>query len=547
MAYMSRNAVIDQAVQNYLHLRPANSFPAPEDMESELIDHVNNGIALQNVGIPKDRKYKTLTTLPNYVIAQIICELYPVACLSLAGDSKELAMYVDKGAKRGLYVMDDDEIKRIATQYNKEISESDLNEVVTKIKRNAPEKELTKNPDLIAVNNGIFDYKAKTLLPFSPDMVFVSKSGVNYNPQAANVIIHNPEDGTIWDIENWMMSLSDDPQIINLLWELLGAIIRPNVAWNKSIWMYSPTGNNGKGTLCQLMRNLCGEDACDSISVSQFSNDVFLDKLMHVSAIIADENPPGTYLDGAENLKAAITGDPIVINRKYRSKVKFIFRGIIVECINDFPKMRDRTLSFLRRLLIIPMTKCFTGHERKYIKEDYLKRPEVLEYVLKKVLNTNYYCLSEPQACKNMLAEYREYNDPVVEFWNTFSVQFVWDLLPYSFLYDLYKAWHNDSCPAGKLLSKNKFCSELRTVISGNPDWEAPDTPRNRGKKMDAFEPLIEKYNLQEWQDHSYKGFDRELRYRPRFPQDSYRGLVRCAPVSNTGCVVGNENEEERR
>ena len=82
---------------------------------------------------------------------------------------------------------------------------------------------------------------------------------MNYNPNAKNPVIHNPDDGTDWDVESWMADLSDDPEIVNVLWKILGAVIRPNVAWGKAAWLYSESGNNGKGTLCQLMRALCGK------------------------------------------------------------------------------------------------------------------------------------------------------------------------------------------------------------------------------------------------------------------------------------------------
>ena len=121
------------------------------------------------------------------------------------------------------------------------------------------------------------------------------------------------------------------------------------------------------------------------------------------SAITADENDVGTYIDSAAKLKAAITGDTITINRKYLSHLKFKFKGVIIQCINELPRIRDRSDSFLRRILIVPMTKCFTGCERKYIKEDYLRRQEVLEYVLYKVLNMDYDSLSEPQACRDLM------------------------------------------------------------------------------------------------------------------------------------------------
>ena len=50
-----------------------------------------------------------------------------------------------------------------------------------------------------------------------------------------------------------MNTLSDDKGVVTILWQILGAIIRPNVSWNQACFMYSESGNNGKGTLCALM------------------------------------------------------------------------------------------------------------------------------------------------------------------------------------------------------------------------------------------------------------------------------------------------------
>ena len=51
------------------------------------------------------------------------------------------------------------------------------------------------------------------------------------------------------------------------------------------------------------------------------------------------------------------------------------------------------------------------------------------------------------------MAEYKEYNDPVLAFWNGFRGQFKWDLLPFRFLYELYRAWHERYNPGGTGLS----------------------------------------------------------------------------------------------
>ena len=108
------------------------------------------------------------------------------------------------------------------------------------------------------MNNGVYDYSKKRLFDFDPAFVFTSKSHVDFVANAPNPVIYNPEDGTYWDVVSWVKELTDDPEVETLLWQILGAVIRPGVRWNKSAWLYSASGNNGKGTLCTLMRTSAG-------------------------------------------------------------------------------------------------------------------------------------------------------------------------------------------------------------------------------------------------------------------------------------------------
>lgn len=69
----------------------------------------------------------------------------------------------------------------------------------------------------------------------------------------------------------------------------LRGINRPNVAGDKSAWLYSESGNNGKGTLCELMRELCGKKSYAAIPLADFGKDFYLTQLLNASAIIVDE------------------------------------------------------------------------------------------------------------------------------------------------------------------------------------------------------------------------------------------------------------------
>lgn len=105
----------------------------------------------------------------------------------------------------------------------------------------------------------------------------------------------------------------------------------------------------------------------------------------------------------------------------------------MIQCVNELPKLRDKSESMYRRLLVIPFDKRFQGCERKYIKDDYLNRQDVLEYVLYRVLaETDYYELDEPDACSALLDDFRVANDPLRQFADEIFPAASWHLLPAS-------------------------------------------------------------------------------------------------------------------
>ena len=508
----------------------------PQYVEGTILQNIQNEITLVNAA-RSGSKWKALDELLPVQIAEIIAASYPVVRIMTGGISSDsdydlLAIYQEDGDDEGIYMVSDEVFRKLARKYNYSLSMKQFDEMMNALRDMVPRVQPCREPNLIAVNNGIFDFDTKTLMPFSKDYVFMSKSRVDYNPNAINITIHNDEDGTDWDIESWMNTLSDDEDVVETLWQVLGAIIRPNVPWGKSAWFYSESGNNGKGTLCSLMRNLCGEGTYCSISLSDFSKDFMLEPLTHSSAIVVDENDVGTYIDRAANLKAVVTGDVIQINRKFKQPIAYQFRGFMVQCLNEMPRIKDKSDSFFRRQLFIPFTKCFTGAERKYIKQDYLKRKEVLEYVMFKVLNMDYYELSTPEVCKEALAEYKTFNDPTRQFLDEILPQLQWDLVPFTFLRDLYAAWYkkNISSTRDGMKSMQVLTKDIVNLLKEYPEWECEDPRKNirPGNKMDKPEWMIDEYKLEDWYSQTYKGPDRAKKCCTSL-KSYYRGIVRVA------------------
>lgn len=527
---------IRQATRDYL-VSIKGTTPAPADVEEGILALTKNYFDLYNAAAEKGARWRIPTKLMPVQIAEIIESLYQVALIELVDkggselrtQSAVLGIYQESGEYEGLYDCTEATFEKLAGRYCYGMSAKDRIEMIKHLRLIAPHVKLCRKPNLIAVNNGIFDYNTKVLMPFTPDFVFITKSRVDYNPNARNVVIHNPVDNTDWDVENWVCSLSDDPEIVNTLWEVMGAIIRPNVRWNKSAWFYAESGNNGKGTFCELMRNLCGEGTYVSLPLADMSKDFLLEPLINASAIIVDENDVGTYIDKAANLKAIITNDVIQINRKFKTPITYQFHGFMVQCLNELPRVKDKSDSFFRRQLFIPFTKCFTGAERRYIKDDYLHRQEVLEYALYKVLNMNYYELSVPEACKDALQEYKEFNDPVRQFMADIMPELQWDFVPFTFLRDLYTAWYKKNV-GDKDCSKSMktLVKDILNILPEYPDWKCDDKDKSirPGNKMDKPEWMIDEYKLEDWYSQTYKGNDRDKKCRPSL-KAYYRGIQR--------------------
>lgn len=544
------NQAIRIAVNNAIEDAKMHFLPPSQDevteIEYRILDEVNRWIS--TVVADDGEKIQRLSYLPNAAIARLMIALEGIKALNYSDGNNagnyQLGIYQDCGENEGIYVTTEDLFIKVIKKYNFNISVSGIRQVMELLRYTAPVVAVRKYRNLIPVNNGIFDYDTKKLLPFSPDYVFVSKCKVNFNAAATNVVIHNDDDGTDWDVDSWIHELTDDPQVEQLIWQIIGAVIRPNVRWDKVIMPYSTKGNNGKGTLCRLLRNLCGEGNYTSIAINDMSKNFRLSPLLHVSAVIVDENNVTGYLDDASTFKALITGDQVQIEEKYKAPVDFRFSGLMVQCVNFLPRVNDKTSSFYRRILMVPFEKCFTGAERKYIKDDYLNRQEVLEYVLCKVLEKipSYYDFDVPDACTRLLDDYKTFNDPVRQFGEEMLPELKWQLVPNKFLYDLFKAWYEENIPSGRVQGKNSFLQEFKDVIAERDDWKATGSSVPTQGYSFGSEPLIIRYNLTKWMNDAYRGTDAAMICTPSMDtiKSSVSGIIR------TTNVVAVEEDEDK-
>ena len=528
---MTYDQLVDSVTKDYI-IYAKNKGVTEESVQAYELLQLTNSVAMSLAHLGSTRNDKQRKTLHPMQVSSLLIAFKHVIGITLDDtyrpNSVVLAIYKEDGPKEGIYSFDsvNSDIAKEITKYNLLADKKYIDDVNSFLYRSVEVRKLTYDRNYIPLNNGIYDFTNLCLIPFSPDYVFGAKLPVNYNPLACNVQIKN-DDGTYWDVESWINSLTDDSEIANLLWEVIAASIRSNCSWNKAIFFLARSGNNGKGTFCKLIRNIVGNDACVSMCLEDFAQTHTPESLLHASLVIGEENDVGVHLEKLKNFKCVVTHDPYLANIKYGGMKDFRFKGLVIQCINNMMRMQDKTGSFARRLLIIPFDKCFTGDENKKIKDEYLARQDVLEYVVFRALNMRFDEFSNPQACIDALAEQRVYNDPVRQFWDEFREAFVWKLLPLDFLYDFYKSWFNRNIPGVNPIGKNNFMNELREIVGNDSEWMPTAGQKRVEDSMRGIsEPLIAEYKLENWFNPNYTGGDVVRRCIPVL-KDKYVGLIR--------------------
>lgn len=560
---MTQDSIIERVTVDYCSQINRDNIKSLADFDTykdELLSKVHEAFDEHNVLCAKDEKWKKPSTLFETQVAWLINSIFVVKRIRIGNDDLSdgnetdiLTVYVDElvilaaGEKYrdrlGTYQRSEDLIRDIIRKFNFIANEHFQRETLTALKNITSFAERCTDPDLIPVNNGIFNFKTKECMEFTPEYVFLCKSPINYNPVPSNKVFS--VNGGTWDIESWMDGLSDDPEVVKYLWMVLSALLRPRMPWDVSCWLLSPRGANGKGTYLMLAKNLLGGSYA-SLNLAQFSKEFMLESLVGKTAVLCDENPVGTYIDKADDYKACVTGDTIQMNRKFKTPIVYDTKGMfIIQCFNEIPRIKDKSDSFYRRILVIPMDKCYTGIANKEIKSKFVYDNDVLEYVLHKILHMDFYEMPIPQFSKDKLDEVKMDNDYLRLWWDEVREQFVWSLLPWDFLYQCYVSFYQENTHKNDVIGSTTFKNQLCDIlISTNDDlFCCPDKNklyRVTKDNMDGPEPLIARYHLDFWKAKTYKGNDIKKMCVPALA-DRYRGLIRIGSPMDKGTDVETE------
>ncbi|WP_429970753.1 DNA primase family protein [Fructilactobacillus sp. Tb1] len=374
-----------------------------------------------------------------------VIERHIYFCLFSSEETARVAFY---DPINGIYCYNFLQLRAILRVISPMMTDGQCYSVISLLTTNAYRRGIKKIDDsknLIAVDNGIYDTEQNKLLPFSHNHYIKSKIYTKYNPEAKAPNING------WNVEDWFNELAcGDEQIVHAFWQVIRDVVNANYTHRTAIFLKGNIhGNNGKGTFQSLLQNLVGEGNYSTLKLMQFAGEFSLSTAVDKALLIGDDNPKTIAIKDNSNFNSVVSGDSILVNPKGVPAYPYIFTCSVVQSFNELPYFSN-TGGLARRLLIIPFNATFTSNgnnkDNWKIKDDYIKRPEVLEYILKKALEmpefTNF---DVPDVSRDAKEEYSAELDPTGVFIKEFFNKDNFDIIPTKWVYYAYKKWRQEN------------------------------------------------------------------------------------------------------
>jgi putative DNA primase/helicase len=246
-----------------------------------------------------------------------------------------------------------DELRRnvLPIQYR---STGSVNQVLEDLKSFAPKINEVVEPDwwFIPFNDGYYNLKTEEFNPHEPEMFFISKLGVNFNPKAKCPTVDR------------IFSQVVEPQNVIDLYETIGYTFVRCYYGNKIIVMYG-IGDNGKSVVLSIIRETLGKENTSAtplydLQYKNFSSAELFGKFANFSS----ESDPGD-LDGKNSKIKQITGgDAIQAEKKFRDPFQFVNYAKLFWSMNRIPETSDKSLAFYRRVHLIRFPYVFEGKKK---------------------------------------------------------------------------------------------------------------------------------------------------------------------------------------
>ena len=283
-----------------------------------------------------------------------------------------------------------------------------VNQVASIIKSRSPQINGLGPNHLINCRNGMLNWKTLELVKHDSKYFSTYQLNTSWNSNALCPTINS-----------WMESMYE-PDILKLMWQVLGVVIHPGMGFQKAVVLLGD-GLNGKGTFLRLCQSFLPDSAFSSVDPNLLgpTNKFAAADLFGKTANICGDIERLTISSTAE-FKKITGGDKIRGERKNEHGFYFLSEATLLFSGNEMPASHDTSYGWFRRWLIIPMDRRIEGVPDPTINQQLAKELEgaLVQAVmaLREAMEQGDY--DNPDKCKKALQAYEYGNNTSALFIN---------------------------------------------------------------------------------------------------------------------------------
>ncbi|MCI2412520.1 DNA primase family protein [Cuniculiplasma divulgatum] len=247
--------------------------------------------------------------------------------------------------------------QRVREVLKEESSTYIVNEIISYIRDLSlvSEDQFRTPPGLINLKNGVFDWKERKLLPFSPDYHFRTSLPFNYN-------IHARKSQFFKVLEE---ITQDDMNKALIVLEVFAWMLIPGYPIQKAVAFFG-TGNNGKSVILNFLQSFLGRENVSNTPLQTLCNNRFAvpglrGKIANISGDVGSATLYDTstfkQLTGGDEVEGEIKG--------LQSRPKFMNEAKMVFAFNRLPNTWDQSKAFYRRFKLVELIQDFSNRDDK--------------------------------------------------------------------------------------------------------------------------------------------------------------------------------------
>ena len=248
-------------------------------------------------------------------------------------------------------------IKEETEQLIKECTKHDRQEVLDKIK-SLTYKEIAafdNDPNLITLENGIFNISSMKLTPHTPTNLSKVLIPCSFIENVTD--ISETKFGKCLDSTCTIDDKLDENMLDDILELMAASFIKTKI--DEKSWILQGNGDNGKSVVLLLLNSMLGKDNVSNIALQDLVSNPFAAARLDGKLANIYTDLKSTALKNEEKIKNLSSGEPMHVEHKYKDGFDMVTYANLIFSCNQFPRVYDQSDGFFRRWIIIVFKRKF--------------------------------------------------------------------------------------------------------------------------------------------------------------------------------------------